>query len=132
MGTITSSGPMAIDMIMRFHLLVGLRNLPDNVCYISAWDHFFPSGEGILMSERIRKTSSAFHWQEAAPEVLGMSQSGLERYARWLHSQAEGEPYGTVVARHGKIVCERYGCGASVESRWEIGSIRKGCWLGFT
>ena len=27
-------------------------------------------------------------WEEAAPEALGLSSSGLERYVRWLHSRA--------------------------------------------
>jgi len=46
------------------------------------------------------KTSSAFHWQEDAPEALGMSHSGLEHYTQWLHTRAEGEAYGTVAVRY--------------------------------
>ena len=54
-----------------------------------------------------------------------MSRAGLERYVAWLHSKAEREPFGTVIVRHGKIVCEYYGSGADAGSKWEIGSIRK-------
>jgi len=65
-------------------------------------------------------------WQEASsPEEVGMSGVGLDRYVAWLQSKAEGEPFGTVIVRYGKIACEYYGSGADVSSKWEIGSIRK-------
>jgi CubicO group peptidase (beta-lactamase class C family) len=54
-----------------------------------------------------------------------MSSGGLDRYVSWLRSKAEGEPFGTIVVRHGKIACEYYGSGAHAGSKWEIGSIRK-------
>jgi CubicO group peptidase (beta-lactamase class C family) len=65
-------------------------------------------------------------WQKASsPDEAGMSAIGLEHYVAWLRSKAEGEPFGTVIVRRGKIVCEYYGGGASAGSKWEIGSIRK-------
>jgi len=65
-------------------------------------------------------------WQVAGrPEKAGMSRESLERYIGWLRSKAGGEPFGSVVVRHGKIVCEHYGGGAQAGSKWEIGSIRK-------
>ena len=64
-------------------------------------------------------------WQEAKPETLGVSSDGLDAYISWLSSKAAGEPYGTIVIRHGKIVLEHYGSGADRSSAWEIGSIRK-------
>ena len=65
-------------------------------------------------------------WQTASsPEAVGMSGAGLERYVAWLRDRAGGKPFGTVVVRYGRIVCEDYGSGADAESRWEIGSIRK-------
>jgi CubicO group peptidase (beta-lactamase class C family) len=65
-------------------------------------------------------------WQRASsPEEAGMSRAGLERYVAWLRSKAEGEPFGTIIVRSGKIVREYYGSGAGAGSKWEIGSIRK-------
>ena len=54
-----------------------------------------------------------------------MSAAGLGRYTAWLQSRAQGEPWGTVVVRRGKIVCESYGSDATAGSKFEIGSIRK-------
>jgi CubicO group peptidase (beta-lactamase class C family) len=65
-------------------------------------------------------------WQEHAnPEEAGMSAAGVDNYVAWLRSRAGGEPFGTVIVRYGKIVCECYGSGATARSQWEIGSIRK-------
>jgi CubicO group peptidase (beta-lactamase class C family) len=65
-------------------------------------------------------------WQRVSrAEEVGMSGAALERYVAWLKSKAEREPFGTVVVRFGKIVCEYYGTGAGPTSKWEIGSIRK-------
>ena len=54
-----------------------------------------------------------------------MMSTPLQSYVDWLQSQADGEPWGALIRRRGKIVCEIYGSGAGADSRWEIGSIRK-------
>jgi CubicO group peptidase (beta-lactamase class C family) len=66
------------------------------------------------------------NWQVAdLAENVGMSSSKLNEYIRWLSSKAKGEPFGTIVVRYGKVVCEYYDSGATACSKWEIGSIRK-------
>lgn len=64
-------------------------------------------------------------WPKAAPETVGISSPKLDTYISWLSSKAEGEPFGTIVIRYGKIAVEYYGDGADASSKWEIGSIRK-------
>jgi CubicO group peptidase (beta-lactamase class C family) len=65
-------------------------------------------------------------WEESKlPEEVGMSQVKLNDYISWLCSKAEGEPFGTIIVRLGKIACEYYGSGANIDSKWDIGSIRK-------
>ena len=65
-------------------------------------------------------------WQVAdSPETVGMSSSAIDDYLNWLSSKAAGEPFGTIIIRNGKIGCEFYAGGATVSSKWEIGSIRK-------
>ena len=74
----------------------------------------------------VKETWPVPHWQTwSAPEDAGMATPRLAEYVAWLHSQAAGEPYGTIVIRRGRIVCEHYGSNADARSRWEIGSIRK-------
>ena len=43
----------------------------------------------------------------------------------WLDRAAGAGPFGTILVRSGDIACEHYGGGASRESCWEIGSLRK-------
>ena len=65
-------------------------------------------------------------WEEAKlPEEVGISQGKLNEYISWLCSKAEGEPFGTIIVRLGKIACEYYGSGANIDSKGDIGSIRK-------
>lgn len=60
-----------------------------------------------------------------SPQSSGFSGEGLERYRAWLHKNISAKPWGTVIVRHGRVVFEDYGSGASRDSVWEIGSLRK-------
>lgn len=60
-----------------------------------------------------------------SPEAVRMSSARLAELKRWLQEKAGARPYGTVVIRFGRIAFEDYGGGATRESKWEIGSIRK-------
>ena len=64
-------------------------------------------------------------WEACDPEAAGMSTDHCDRYLSWLGSRAQGAPFGTVIVRFGKVVCEGYGSGGDASSKWEIGSIRK-------
>ena len=61
----------------------------------------------------------------STPEEVGLSSTGIQDYQTWMQQIVSGAPYGTVVIRFGKIVFEEYGGGATVNSIWETGSIRK-------
>jgi len=64
-------------------------------------------------------------WPKAKPETVGLSSQKVDTYLSWLAVRASGEPFGTVVVRHGRIAIEHYGSGGASSSAWEIGSIRK-------
>ena len=66
------------------------------------------------------------NWQVASsPQEIGLSAGALDDYSTWLQQKVSSKPYGTVVVRFGKIGFEEYGGGATVSSKWEVGSIRK-------
>lgn len=68
----------------------------------------------------------AASWPVASsPEAENCSTSGFAAYGAWLASKALTKPYGTVVIRHGKIVYEQYGNGATPAYTNDVGSLRK-------
>jgi CubicO group peptidase (beta-lactamase class C family) len=50
---------------------------------------------------------------------------GSHAYVSWLQHQAGSRPFGTIVVRGGQTGIEHFGGGATPQSTWEIGSLRK-------
>lgn len=80
---------------------------------------------GSAMREAVTEFWPDSEWDRAAPDDLGFDSSALDAYGGWLEAAAGEGPFGTVLARGGRIGFETYGGGGAADSTWEIGSIRK-------
>ena len=80
---------------------------------------------GVKPKSIVYEGAAVFSSGPAEVSTLGIDKSKLAVAMQRLADNAEGKPYGMIVIRDGKKAVELYGSGASNESRWEIGSLRK-------